>query len=100
MRRAMALDVVDGFGHRFRRGQITETPSRHRVSFAETVDRDGEVVGFLRDRRDADVFRVVIDELLVNLVGENVDVFLRSDLNDACEFLTSVNRAGRIAGTV
>ena len=100
VRRAVALDVVDGFRDRFRRGQITEAPARHRVGFAETVDRDGEVVGFLRKRRDADVFRVVVNKLLVNFVGQNVDVFFGRDLDDAFKFFAGVDGAGRVTGSV
>ena len=100
VRSAVALDRIDRLGDRFRRAHVAEPPARHRVGFAEAVDRDREVVGLLRERRDADVFRVVVNQLLVDLVGENVDVFLRCDLDDRFQFLAAVDRAGRIARAV
>ena len=64
--------------------QITEPPAGHRVGFAEAVDGDREVVGFLRERRDAHVFRIVVDELLVDFVGQNVNVFSAATSTIAC----------------
>ena len=96
MRSAVALNRIDRLGHRFRRSQITEPPASHRVGFAETVDRDREIVSFLRKRRDADVFGVVVNQLLVNFVRQNVDVFLGRDFDDRFHFFAGVNRAGRI----
>ena len=44
--------------------------------------------------------RIVVNELLVNFVGQNVDVFLGRDFDDRFQFLARVNRAGRIARAV
>ena len=96
----MALDRINGFSHCFRRRQITEPPTCHGVGFAESVDGDGEVVRFFRQRRDADMFEVVVNEFLVNLVGQNVNVFLGRDLNDCLQFFTCINGASRIARAV
>ena len=100
IRGAVALDRIDRLGDRFRRAHVAEPPAGHRVGFAEAVDRDRQIVSLLRERRDADVFRVVVNQLLVDLVGQNVDVFLRRDLDDRFQFLAAVDGAGRIARAV
>ena len=96
----MALDGIDRFRHRFRRGEIAETPTRHRIGFAEPVDCDREIVGFLRERRDAHVLCAVINELLVNLVGQNINVLFSGDIDNRLHFLARINGTGRIAWTV
>ena len=96
----MALNGIDRSGHRFRRGDISEPPTRHRVGFAESVNRDRQIVSLLRERRDADVFRIVINQFFVDLVGQDVDVFLRRDLNDRFQFLAAVDGTARIARAV
>src|SRR5437879_618535 len=49
---------------------VTESSSRnHRdVGFTEAVDCNCQIVRCLRERCDAHVFRVVVDELLVNFI--------------------------------
>ena len=64
----MALDGIDRFDHGIGRCQITETPTGHRVGFTEAVDRNCQIVRCLGERCDAHVFRVVVDELLVNFI--------------------------------
>ena len=96
----MALNGIDRFGHCFRRGQIPKTPTRHRVGFAKAVDRDCQIVRFLGKRRDAHVLCIVINELLVNFVGQNVNVLLSGNINNRLQLLASVNRAGRISWAV
>ena len=39
------------------------------------------------------MFGVVVNELLVNFVRQNVDVFLGRDIDDRLQFLARVNRA-------
>ena len=65
----MALDRIDCFGHRLGCRQITEAPACHGVCFAEAVHSDREIVRFLRERRDAHMFGIVINEFFVNFVG-------------------------------
>ena len=42
----------------------------------------------------------VVNQLLVNFVRQNVDVFAAGDFNDGFEFFARINRAGRIARSV
>ncbi len=71
---------------------LTET--RHAVSFREAVKGDGQQIG--RQRGDRVVLRFVIQDLVVNFVGENDQVMLSRDLNDLQQQLFTVNRAGGI----
>jgi hypothetical protein len=78
----MTLDGVDRSGHSLWCGHITQPPTCHGVGFAESVDRDCEIVRLLRERRDAHVFGVVINKLLVNFIGQDVNVLLGGDLHN------------------
>ena len=93
----MALQGIDGLGHAFGRGDVTEAPTGHRVGLAEAVHGQGQVVDVLAQRRDADVLRVVVDELFVNFVGKNQDVLVERDVGQAGQFVFRIDGAGRIA---
>ena len=93
----MALERVDRLGNRLRRAEVAQPPAGHRVGLAETVDRDRQIVRFGGERADGDVLRVVVNELLVNLVAEDEDFLLDGDVGDGFQFLARVHRAGRIA---
>ncbi len=96
----MALERVDRLGHAFGRGDVTETPTGHRVGLAEAVDGQGQVVDILAQRRDADVLRSIIDELLVNLVGKNQDVLVERDIGQAREFVLGIDGAVGLPGVL
>ena len=49
----MALNGIDRFGDRFGGTEISKTPSGHSIRLAEAVHRDGEIVIFLAQARDA-----------------------------------------------
>ena len=46
------------------------------------------------------MFDVVVNELLVNLVGQNINVFFRGDADDRLQFLARINRARWVAWAV
>ena len=46
------------------------------------------------------MFHVVVNKLLVNLVGQNVDVFLGRNIDNRLQLFARVNRSGRIARAV
>ena len=96
----MALQRVDDFGDGLGRAEVTETPTSHGVGFAESVDRDGEVVGFFGERGHADVRGIIIDELLVDLVGKDENVLGECDFDQRLEFFAGVDRSGRVARAI
>src|SRR5438045_7113597 len=66
--RAVRLNGVDGFRNRLRRGEKAETPARHAPRLRETVDDNRVLVMRLRKTGDALVFRVVVEQMFVNLI--------------------------------
>ena len=46
------------------------------------------------------MLRVIVNELLVNLVRQNVDVFFQGNIDNRLKLLARVNRPGRIARSV
>ena len=96
IRRHLALQLRDRLRDRRGRERRADAPARHRVGLGKTGDRDRARLGLLAERRDAGRLHAVIDEMLVHLVGENVEVVLHRDGHDGLEFLARVDRAGRI----
>ena len=93
----VALHGIDRAGDRLGSGEVAEAPTGHGVGFAESVDGDGEVVGFGGDRGDAHMLGAVVGEFLVDFIGEDVDVLLGGDFGEGLEFLAGVDRSGRVA---
>ena len=79
----MALDGIDCFGHGLWCRQIAQAPTCHCVRFAEAVDRNCEIVCCRRERPDAHMFRIIINELLVYFVRQNVNVFFRGNIDNS-----------------
>ena len=100
MRRAVALNRIHRLGHRFRRRQIPQAPASHGIGFTEPVHRDREIVGLFRERGDADVLYVVIDQLLVDLIRQDVDVLFGRYFHDLFHLFARVNRSRGIARAV
>ena len=96
----MALDRIDCFGHRFLRRQITEAPAGHGVCFAEAVNGNCEFVCLLRERRDAHVLGVIVNEFLVNFVRQNVNVFLSGDIDDGLQLFTRIDGASWVTRAI
>ena len=46
------------------------------------------------------MFGVVVNEFLVNLVGQNVNVFFGGDIDDRLQFFARVNRTCRVVRAV
>ena len=68
-----ALDKVLGTGH------IAQTPTGHGVGFAESVHGDRAREDLLREAADAHVRGAVIQDLLVDLVGDDVELLVAQD---------------------
>ncbi len=96
----VALDGVDRFGEVGGGGHIAETPTGHRVGFAETVNGEGEVVNLLAEGGQGGVFRIVVDQLFVDLVRKDVDLLVQGDLGERGQFVLGVDGAGGVAGGV
>ena len=73
-------------------------PARHGVRLRHRVDRD-RPVGHARDRRERDV-RAVVDDVLVDLVGEREQVVLQADRGDQLQLVAAEDLAGRVVGRV
>ena len=46
------------------------------------------------------MFGVVIDEFLVNLIGQNINVLFSGDVDNCLQFFARINRAGGVARAV
>ena len=64
------------------------------VGLGQPVEGDGEQVR--GEGRDADVLRVVVEDPVVDLVGQQQQVVLAGDLHDALQGLPRVHRAGGV----
>ena len=79
----MTLQPGNRLGDVFRRGEISDSPTRHRKRFADAVDDDGKVFDFLTERSDGDMFLAVVDEFFVNFVLNNDDIVPHGDFRKA-----------------
>ena len=96
----MALHGINHAGDWLWRCQIAKAPSCHGIRFAEAVDRDCEVIGFWRDRGNADMLSTIVGEFFVNFVGKDEDVLFSCYFGKGLEFFAGVDRAGRVAWRV
>ena len=64
------------------------------VGLGQAVERQAQQVG--RHRRHRDVLGVVVEDLVVDLVGEQQQLVLARQFGDLLEDLAAVHRAGRV----
>src|SRR5262249_53086603 len=95
--RAVALDGIDGFGDRFGRGEITQTPAGHGVSLGEPMHDYSMLVMRLRKAGHAGMLRAVIDQLLINFVAHDEHVLLHANIAQSLDLSTGVERARWVA---
>ena len=81
----MALDLGHG-AYDFRgSGRVSDAPAGHRVGFGNAIDDDGLFLDVVPERGKADKLEIVVDQLSIDLVGDDEDVFLANDLGQGFE---------------
>ena len=92
----MRLQVGGGLDHVGRADQPPDPPAGHRVGLGHAVDDHG-LLGELRHRlQDRGEARVAVDQVLVDLVGEDPQAVLQGPAADRLDLLGAVDRAGRV----
>ena len=81
-------------------GCVTNSPSGHGVSFGNTIDDNGTILYFLGDRSNAEVFLSFIDQLLVNFIGNNIEVMFAGKFCELCELFFCIYSTGRVVRCV
>src|SRR5271157_1036057 len=93
------VDLADGL-RGFRRGDgPADTPTGDAVSLGHAVDDDG-VVAHAVQPRHGDVLGAIVDDVLVDFVGNAVGVPAHAEIADEFEFGAGENFAGGIVGRV
>ena len=70
----MALDLAGTFNDFPVPGCIPYPPAGHAVCLGDTVNHDGLLFQFRTDRRNTGEFEIIINQFLINLIGNNPDV--------------------------
>src|SRR6476660_3901286 len=78
------MDLADGL-RRFRSGQgPTDAPAGHAVGFRHSVDDDGAISHSV-DSRHGNVLGAVVQNVLVNLVGDAIGIPANAEIADELE---------------
>ena len=93
------VDFTDGIRDGRRRHRPADTPSRDAVTLGETVDGDGAVAHPV-EPGDRNVFCILVQDVLVNFVGDRQHVELNAQIANQFQFLTAEHLAGRIVRRV
>ena len=96
----MALNRVDCPGNGIGCTQIAKPPTGHSVRFAESIYRDGQVVVFPAERRDAEMLHTIVKQLFIDFIRQDQYLLLGGDVCDFLKFLFRINSSGWIARTV
>ena len=97
---AVAEIVGNDLGDLVVGGHIADPPAGHGVGLGDAVDEQGTLLDLLTQRGKADELGVVIDQAVIDLVGDDVDVLLHADLGQSLQLLPAVHGAGGVAGVV
>ena len=96
----LALQAAHDLRNGRRRGRVADAPAGHRVGLGHAVDDDCLVVDRLAEGRDGRVLLAVIDELLVNLIGNHIEPARHGQLGDLAKLIAAEDRARRVARRV
>ncbi len=100
VRGRVALDLRHAADDLGRAGGEADPPPGHGVGLRDAVDDDGLLLDVLAEGGEARELEVVVDELAVDLVGDDVDVLAADDLGQGQELVPAVGCAGRVRGVV
>src|SRR5713101_1763358 len=82
-----------------RRDRVADPPARDRVRLRDAGDGDG-ALGHAGQRGDRRVAEAVVDDVLVDLVGDRQEVVLEAEIGDGLELVAREDLAGRVIGAV
>src|SRR5262249_9191494 len=82
------VDFAYGFCNSRGRDRPPHPPSRDRIALRQAVDGYGSVAHAV-ERRDRNMLGIVVQNVLVNLVGDGEDVVLHAQVADQFEFLAA-----------
>ena len=97
---AVAQIVADQLGDVGGGGHIADAPAGHGIGLGDTVDQQGALLDLGADGGQADKLLVVIDEVVIDLVGDHIQVILHTHLGDGLQLTAGVHHAGGVGGIV
>ena len=96
----MALEGGHGLDDVLRASGIADAPAGHGVGLGDAVDDDGLGLHIVAQGGEADVVLAVVDQLLVDLVGDDVETGLHSQLCDLHQLAAGIDAAVGVGGAV
>jgi hypothetical protein len=90
------LQVRGRFDHLDRAEHPTHPPAGHRIGLGDAVEHHTAVGDLGSNHRHRDVLGTVVDQVLVNLIGNNPDIVRGGPLADLGDELRGCHRATRI----
>ena len=97
---AVAQIVADHLGDGGGSGHVADTPASHGIGLGHAVDQQGAGLHVLTQSGEADKLLAVIGQAVVDLIGDDIDVLLHTDLGDLLQLLAAVHHAGGVGGVV
>ncbi len=92
---------LGGGGHGGRRSNgIADPPAGHRVALGDSVDDDGPVAQLGVERDDVMELKTIIDDLFVDIVGNNDAVVQLEHAGQSGEFFSAIGSSRRIAWAI
>ena len=96
----MAQIVADQLGDVCGGGHIADAPAGHGIGLGDAVDQQGTLLDFGADGGQADKLLIVIDQMVIDLVGDHVQVVLHAHLGDGLQLAAGVHHSGGVGGVV
>src|SRR5215469_8201646 len=93
------VDFADGLRGFGRSDGPADTPAGDTIGFGHAIDDDG-VVAHAVDACHGEVLGAVVENVLVDFVGDAVAVPAQTKITDELEFAARVNLAGGVVGCV
>ena len=97
--RQKVVHLADGIGEIPRRQHPAHAPPCHGISFAHTVDQDGALPHAWK-RQDGNMHGAIVEDVLVDFVGDAVGVPANAEIADEFEFAAREHFSGGIVGRV
>ena len=98
--RGMALEGGHGLDDLLGAGGVADAPAGHGIGLGNAVDDDGLLLDLRAEGGDAAVLFVVVDELFVDLVGDDVEAALHGQIGDGLKLRAAPDAAVGVVGRV
>ena len=96
----MPLQTADALGNIRWGGGITNAPTRHAIGFGHAIDDDGALIDLRRQAGNGYMTAVTIEQLFIDFVGDDIEVFLHRQIGNELKTLLSIYGAGGSVGRI